>query len=250
MTKTTPPITNDEHHDTTVVIPLSSSHNNNEIEESSISTVTTKIAVVHGGGSYLDSQNIFQNHNASQSFVQKQQQVSASHSALANDHLTEVDTVPIGTVDDMDDKDYNDELYIQQQKTSSSRIDDVIDVDLILLESAMLCQHSKPRNVGRGRIAVVTDTDHELGRTMIRKIASFPFIDIVLAVSKHSKAAHHYNHSLFFNNINNNIDNRKKLILLYADITTECGRREVVQKVDMLCKDPQSNFHRRQLRYQ
>lgn len=279
MIKTPPP--NDDH-DATVGIP-SSSHNNNEIEESSIGTVITNIVVVHDGvGSYLDSQKTLQHHNLAQSFVQQQHQVAPPHSS-ANDHLNEVDIVPIGAVDEdivdhhMDAIDTNDgDLYIQQQKTSSSRIDDVIDVDPILLESSILCQRSKRRNVGRGGIAVVTDTDHELGKAMIRKIALFPFIDIVLAVSKpitlpslptdnnnsetihnnNSKSTDDYNRSLFFN-INSIFDNSydnmallsNKLVLLYADITTECGRQKVVQKVDMLCKDPQSKFHRRQLRY-
>lgn len=75
----------------------------------------------------------------------------------------------------------------------------------------------------RPAIAVVSGGKSGIGLAIANKIASFPFIDLVLAVSR-SITEQDVAHS-------------PKISALAADVTTLQGRQAIVNKVDRLCRD-------------
>lgn len=72
-------------------------------------------------------------------------------------------------------------------------------------------------------IAIVTGGRSGIGKAIVTKIASFPIIEYVIAVSR----------SIQSNDHNNN----PKIIPLAVDITTQSGRNDIIQTVHKLCHD-------------
>jgi benzil reductase ((S)-benzoin forming) len=73
----------------------------------------------------------------------------------------------------------------------------------------------------RPAIALVTGGKSGIGKALALKIASFPFIDQVLAVSRSIK--------------DSDVAESPKIAALSADVSTKDGRHRIVQEVDRLC---------------
>ena len=85
-------------------------------------------------------------------------------------------------------------------------------------------------------IAVVTGGRSGIGLAIAIKIASFPFIEQVLAVSRSISPQHVQSYS-------------PKLTSLAADLSTTEGRTKIVQEVDRLCGGVGGNNRKKQLRF-
>ena len=85
----------------------------------------------------------------------------------------------------------------------------------------------------RPAVALVTGGKSGIGKALALKIASFPFIDQVLAVSRSIK--------------DSDVAESPKITALAADVSTEDGRHQIVQEVDRLCGS--GNARSKQLMY-
>lgn len=78
-------------------------------------------------------------------------------------------------------------------------------------------------------IALVTGAKSGIGLALALRVAQFPFIDTVLAVSRSITAADIADH------------HNPKLVPLAADVATDAGRQVIVNKVQELCGGPNPN---------
>ena len=96
--------------------------------------------------------------------------------------------------------------------------------------------YAKTLAESRPSIALVTGGRSGIGLAMAKKIASFPFIDQVLAVSR----------SISVSDV---ADASPKIQALQADVGTEEGRQKIVDCVAKLCNDGNGGDAKKQLRY-
>jgi NAD(P)-dependent dehydrogenase (short-subunit alcohol dehydrogenase family) len=84
-------------------------------------------------------------------------------------------------------------------------------------------------------IALVTGGKSGIGKALALKIASFPFIDVVLAVSRSIQ--------------DSDVSESPKITALAADVSTVEGRELIVQEVDRLCGGSAVETRIKQLRF-
>ncbi len=91
--------------------------------------------------------------------------------------------------------------------------------------------HSAAMADARPAIAIVTGGKSGIGKAIADKIATFPFIEQVLAVSRSIK--------------DHDVADSPKILALTADVSTEEGRQVIVDEVNRLCRGDE----KKQLRY-
>lgn len=87
----------------------------------------------------------------------------------------------------------------------------------------------------RPSIAVVIGARSGIGRAIAIKIASFPFVETVVAVSRSIQST--------------DVDENTKIVPFSADITTEAGRLAIVDYIQSLCATSNDTSSKKQLRY-